>query len=76
MTSLEKFLTLIGSRRIFCCQKIKEDGNLVGINGTVVSYDDKFLILKSKESLHLINLEQVIELEYSPELEIIVPDST
>ena len=74
MTSLEKFLTTIGKRRIFCCQKIKEDGNLVGINGSIVEYDDKFLILKSKESLHLINLDNVIELEYTPELEIVVPE--
>lgn len=74
MTSLEKFLTMIGKRRIFCCQKIKEDGNLVGINGNIVEHDDKFLILKSKDSLHLINLDNVIELEYTPELEIVVPE--
>lgn len=72
--ALNKFISMIDGRRIFCSQKIKEDGNLVGIYGKVVSHDENFLILQSDKSLHLINIKNIIELEYTPELEIVLTE--
>lgn len=72
MSTIEEFLSFVGDRRVFCCQKIKEDGNLVGIYGTITKYDKDFLILTSNNSIHLININNIIEIEYTPELEIVL----
>lgn len=71
MTALDKFLEMIDGRRIFCSQKIKEDGNLVGIYGKVVFHDENHIVLQSDKSIHLININHILELEYTPELEIV-----
>lgn len=72
MTAIEKFLSVVGNSEIYCCQKIKDDGNLIGVSGQIVFHDSKHIILRTEKSLHLISIDNILELEYTPEYEIIL----
>jgi RNase P/RNase MRP subunit p29 len=76
MKPLDLFMKMTKGKEVFCCQKINEDGNLVGISGTVITSDENYIIIRGKDSVHLISLKDIIEIEHIPSLEIAFIEGT
>ena len=76
MKPLDFFMTMTKGKEVFCCQKIKDDGNLIGISGTIITGDENYIIIRGKDSVHLISLKDIIEIEHIPSLEIAFPEGT
>jgi hypothetical protein len=74
MKPLDFFMTMTKGKEVFCCQKINDDGNLIGISGTVITSDENYIIVRGKDSVHLIGLKDIIEIEHIPSLEIVLSE--
>jgi hypothetical protein len=73
MSALMEFLKAVGDRQVFCCQWFEDNGNRVGMNGKIFAYDDKHIVIESKTAMHLVHVEDIIEIEFEKQVEIVAP---
>ena len=73
MSAITDFMQIVGKRDVFCCTWFADNGNRVGMHGKVVAFDDRHVVLQGKNSIHLFRVDDIIEIEYTPEAEIIAP---
>lgn len=74
MSAITDFLQIVGNRPIFACTWFADNGNRVGMNGKIIAYDDKHVVIQGKDSMHLFRTEDIIEIECEASTEIIAPD--
>ena len=73
MSALTDFLELVGDRHIFACTWFADNGNRVGMNGKIIAYDDRHVVIQGKDSMHLFRVEDIIEIELESGTEIVAP---
>jgi hypothetical protein len=71
MNALADFLEQVGNRSVFCCQRFMDNGNRVGMNGKIIAYDDRHIVIQGPKSMHSIHVEDIIEIEFTSEIEIV-----
>jgi hypothetical protein len=73
LSAFTDFLQIVGDRKVFLCQWFADNGNRIGMNGSVIAFDDRHVVLQGKTSVHLFRTEDIIEIEYEQQAEIIAP---
>lgn len=73
MSAICDFLQIVGNRDVFICTWFADNGNRVGMNGKIVAFDDRHVVLQGKQSMHLFRVEDIIEVELGAVAEIVDP---
>ena len=73
MSALTDFLAIVGDRPIFACSWFESNGNRTGLNGKIVAFDDRHVVIQGKASMHLLRVEDIIEIEVEAGTEIVAP---
>jgi hypothetical protein len=63
MSAICDFLTLAGDKDVFVCTWFADNGNRVGMNGKIVAFDDRHIVLRGNTSMHLFRVDDIIEVE-------------
>jgi hypothetical protein len=74
MSAFTDFLQMVGDHQVFCCQWFADNDNRVGMNGKIVAFDDRHVVMQGKCSImHIFRVEDIIEIEYTQVTEIVAP---
>jgi hypothetical protein len=73
MSAILAFLKIAGDRPVFCCQWFADNGNRIGMNGKIIAFDERHIVMQGKNSVHLFRTEDIIEIECESSTEIVSP---